>query len=112
MDLSAIRKRCDAASSAPWKWRDDGALMELASAEGYGLCGFDITGGAPPPPVTFDRDFIAHARTDIPALLEEVERLREFCRKAYSELSIEAARAGMGESKKPLIVLDIPGDGG
>lgn len=71
--LQAIRARADAATPGPW---------------GYGDFGF-VSNGNQIIVQTWDRmeenfdnsrnngEFIAHARTDIPALLDEVARLRE-----------------------------------
>ncbi len=68
-DLEAIRKRCEAAAMAvegPWSYTGDGDHIVRGSDDivcddfGDGDVG----------------TFIAHARTDVPALLDEVERLR------------------------------------
>lgn len=55
VDLAAIRERCDAAAPGPW---------ELVAAD------WTIT------PHRADYVFIAAARTDVPRLLAEVERLQ------------------------------------
>jgi predicted oxidoreductase len=71
-ELRAIQERCDKASPGPWKaWvegRDHvaGSSMIQTSAEDI-----EMTGAT-----TEDYDFIAHARSDVPALLAEVRRLR------------------------------------
>lgn len=95
--LREIRARADAATAGPWTFadwsQDDGPnkftlqaivpfddyfarmLWEKRSPQGQPRpiigcqeCGYDSSDA--------DRDFIAHARTDIPALLDEVARLR------------------------------------
>lgn len=72
LDLDAISARAAAATEGPW-------VIERAR----------IWSGEPHPPKTEllmfrggrewtpDAEFIAHARTDVPALVEEVKRLRE-----------------------------------
>lgn len=65
--IEAIRKRAEAASGGPWELEDDG--NGIWNREGYnylGGVGLDAE----------DAIFIVEARTDIPALLAEVERLR------------------------------------
>jgi len=66
LDLDAIKKREEAATEGPWpdnntdNWRWP---------------------GIPRSQLAKNRHFIAHARTDIPALVAEVERLRAEIRK-------------------------------
>lgn len=82
--LAEIRLRCDAATEGPWEvawktdfiWQLDGdgdrfePIAEAHYAEGNHHN---------------NATFIAHARADIPALLAEVERLREECHDAKAE---------------------------
>lgn len=78
MDLEAIRKRCEAATEGPWKWRAYAFGFRVWDANDNPVCDsfiFDDIGSG----IIKDKGiapFIAHARTDIPALLDEVERLR------------------------------------
>jgi len=59
IDVKAIRARCESATEAPW-WEIEGLIHEM-------FCDNDA-------------DFISHARQDILALLDEVERLeKEVC---------------------------------
>jgi hypothetical protein len=69
LDLNAIRKRAEVATEGPWQcanttdgpWiLDDGDMIIT------GTCERDADG-----------EFIAHARQDVPALIAEVERLKE-----------------------------------
>ena len=70
--LEAIRKRAEKATEGPWKWDGDftykkrGMLEPLIWESDYKGIGVEET----------DAEFIAHAREDIPALLDEVERLK------------------------------------
>ena len=72
-----MRRRCDAATPGPWEASIEG--RDHASAESFilrGRKGFReedlyLTGAT-----IADYDFIAHARQDIPLLLEEINRLR------------------------------------
>lgn len=71
-ELAAIRARCEAATPGPWKsyveGRDhtSGSSFIMTTGEDIELSGATIA----------DQDFIAHAREDVPRLLEEVQRLR------------------------------------
>ena len=69
MDLESIKKRLTAATPGPWAWASAPAE---GAAGGYVLTA--VTGDGPH--ASFDAEFIAHAPTDIRALLAEVKRLR------------------------------------
>lgn len=88
LDLDAIRARADAATEGPWiattphddesEWAsdfDDPMVITDDSTPGnfaaiaQDICQGETDGRA-------DAEFIAHARTDVPALLAEVEQLR------------------------------------
>lgn len=85
LDRQAARARCDAATPGPWKWEttnDYHALVQVGGLNILDVDGYEGEGGyegdVP------DEDFIAHARTDLPAALDEldakdaeIERLRE-----------------------------------
>jgi hypothetical protein len=84
-DLEAIKARCEATSVAPWVSFIEGRDCESGSSfimtgisEGEHIWGKNrgedlyLTGGT-----NADLDFIAHARQDIPRLLEEIERLKK-----------------------------------
>jgi hypothetical protein len=62
VDLDAIRARAQAATPAPWHPCDDGALL--------------VGDYRPHPWTSADVVFCALARADVPALCDEVERLR------------------------------------
>lgn len=87
IDLEAIRRRCEAATLPPWKFRKMGDMV-LVSEQGCrpivlasgrsGLLASDRSdnmGGIMrlAKPGDPDPDFIAHARTDLPAVLDLVE---------------------------------------
>ena len=73
MDTKAIRKRCDAATVGPWKMSaGNDAIVGCPDGRAF------IIGDAIYHPENKDNaEFIAHARTDTPALLDKVERLQE-----------------------------------
>ncbi|BDZ40803.1 hypothetical protein GCM10025865_01020 [Paraoerskovia sediminicola] len=93
LDLEAIRKITDAATPGPWSWRNTGAVY-LHCEHTRIVMAFSRMGMQGAQPAFRDsggllRDagreniydypdakFIAHARTDVPALIAEVERLR------------------------------------
>jgi hypothetical protein len=76
-DLASIRKRCAEATPGPWISYVEG--RDHTSGESVIVRG--ESGSEPDLYVigatTVDQDFIAHARDDIPLLLDEVERLRK-----------------------------------
>ena len=78
--LAEIEARCEAATPGPWEWDDEAECMRHGSKPVmmamwyYDKCGevvvsLDVYDA--------DAEFTAHARQDIPALLDEVKRLRE-----------------------------------
>ena len=72
LDLNAIRKRAEAASSGPWawEWADNGTEIEIVQPHLFLSPIVAETG------IQADAEFIANARTDVPALIAEIERLR------------------------------------
>jgi hypothetical protein len=75
--LNEIRGRADAASPGPWKafveGRDhqSGSSFIMVGSAGTRGSDMELTGATPS-----DYDFIAHARQDVPLLVDEVRRLR------------------------------------
>ena len=87
-ELGEILARVDAATAGPWEWHGDSmhavAVREFSEQVAH-LGVWQV--GEPGPrlidtdcgtygPCPADRAFIAHARADVPALVEEVKRLR------------------------------------
>lgn len=72
-ELAAIKARAEAATPGPW----DTVLSRHVVSHA------DAFRGAPDwplmPKTVADATFISHARTDVPALVAEVERLRAVC---------------------------------
>lgn len=80
-ELETIRRRCNAATTGPWKSLIEGrdhtsgsSFIMTGSGTGRGK-DIELSGAT-----DADRDFIAHAKQDIPRLLEEIERLRKLIR--------------------------------
>jgi len=80
-ELAAIRARCDAATPGPWrfgvgdrKYIGQSELLVVACDEARELdiALVDVEGGGYHHQ---DAEFIAHARTDVPALVARVEEL-------------------------------------
>ena len=77
-ELAAIKARCAAATPGPWQPYIEG--RDHVSGSSFIMTGegaargedIELTGAT-----EADYDFIAHARQDIPRLLEEVEGLRK-----------------------------------
>jgi hypothetical protein len=76
--LEEIRTRCDAATPGPWKSFVEGRdhtsgnsfiMTGTTNARGNDIELFGAT--------TADQDFIAHARQDIPRLLDEILHLKD-----------------------------------
>ncbi|HEX6748606.1 MAG TPA: hypothetical protein VF092_15015 [Longimicrobium sp.] len=76
-ELAEIESRCARASSGPWRPMIEG--RDHTSGSSFLMAGpadarnddIELSGATPA-----DYDFIAHARHDLPRLLEEVRRLR------------------------------------
>ena len=87
--LARIRAQADAATEGPWApWRDqDGAphmngLLMVGNAAAVIPEGESWVEGVDVNPIAHtytpeDREFIAHARTDVPALLDALEKVLE-----------------------------------
>lgn len=80
IDLEPIKARCEAATEGPWERHDCPPCFERGHED------VQIWAGQGNIPITqwldsechnvsADAEFIAHARTDVPALVAEVERL-------------------------------------
>lgn len=90
LDLEAIKARTDALMPGKrWHWKGYG-LVE--SSSGYQVCLYasEIAGR-----------FIAHARTDVPALVAEVERLRLLV--AEGTIAFQLTREYIGTELLPAI---------
>ena len=72
-EINDIKERCEKATPGPWKsyieGRDHTSGSSFIRTAGEDI---ELTGAT-----TNDQDFIAAARQDIPALIEEVYRLRQ-----------------------------------
>jgi hypothetical protein len=77
-ELAAIRERAEKATSGPWGWSDakvrDGKYVFVP--QGSYLADTLIMFGDTYENGEQDAEFIAHAREDIPRLLDEIERLQ------------------------------------
>jgi hypothetical protein len=71
LDIDESRRICDAATPGPWEWSGDDLMSSSTCIATTGCdCGLSVT------PVEDDKRFSAHARTALPAALDEIERLR------------------------------------
>jgi len=76
VDIDFIRARANAATKGPWFWQANNKgypQQILANDDGLTLVAEMYIG---PEHFPTEAEFIAHARTDIPVLCDEVERLR------------------------------------
>lgn len=94
LDLELIKDRLNAATPGMWEW-DTGAepwqryrLTSVCPPDEIITVGWDGEGNQSMTVSGVNVSFIAHARTDIALLVQEVERLRS----EVAELRIEASR--------------------
>jgi len=85
-DLKQIRERCEAATPEPWYVGEDyygGISVRTKPTPATNIIGenaiFENTGRGIGDVTEEDAEFIAHARQDIPSLLDEIERLKQSC---------------------------------
>ncbi|MCX8749538.1 hypothetical protein J3U75_09150 [Snodgrassella sp. B3088] len=77
-ELNQIKQRCDKATSGPWisyiEGRDhtSGSNFIMTGNENNRGEDIELIGGT-----IYDQDFIAHARQDIPNLINEIKRLKK-----------------------------------
>ena len=96
LDLDGIEARCDKATPAPWVNFDPNAVLGVDAPEG-GVVAWTYHRG--------NTNFIAHARTDIPALLDALARAE-----AHAERLAEGARAVLkcADDLKAWVALGLP----
>ena len=76
-ELKAIEERAAKAAEGPWTWsKANDGRANVWAPDGVGLVPED------------DADFIAHARTDVPALCAEIRRLKRVKQAAREYLSL------------------------
>lgn len=110
IDLEAIKARCEAATPGPWEWMSppwttdprvlvrrigdnvEASFQVIDADPSGGEYSLAIDPGGP------DAAFIAHARTDVPALVAEVEQLRKALDEARRDAKEDYARAEQAES--------------
>ncbi len=83
-ELAAIEARANAATPGPWTEHADGSLPPdprkiryVRAPNGAAIASFLRTQGLDPHEALMNGVFIAAARTDVPALVAEVRRLRD-----------------------------------
>lgn len=79
-ELAAIKARYDSATGGAWYFEEQYGPHFLASEHHGYLNGIgDLIGFGDGEQADADRDFVQHAKQDMAALLDEVERLRAAC---------------------------------
>lgn len=72
-EIEQIKERCEKATEGPWisfvEGRDHTSGCSFIRTSGDDI---ELNGAS-----TCDQDFIAHARQDVPALIDEIFRLRK-----------------------------------
>jgi len=101
-ELQEIQARAEAATAGPWGSRIDVGKQFYVFTPSYGVRDFSCLSGGFEHET--DADFIAHARTDIPALLAENARLRaEFAEKNQThQMSVNAGAAAIKQLQSEL----------
>ena len=104
--LAEIEARANAATQGPWEWHPymgSGATLAKPNHPFHELNILKTTDDWPP--VAADAEFIAAARTDVPALLAEVRRLQDAAQaiavKAWDEGYAEGGRGRMWDATNP-----------
>ena len=104
--LAEIEARANAATQGPWEWHPymgSGATLAKPNHPFHELNILKTTDDWPP--IAPDADFIAAARTDVPALLAEVRRLQDTAQaiavKAWDEGYAEGGRGRIWDSTNP-----------
>lgn len=75
-ELNIIEARANAATEGPWRYEDD-AVIEVRSGGDAWICQTFSKGEEDFINHKGNGEFIAHARTDIPALIAEIRRLKD-----------------------------------
>ena len=110
--MAEIRERCENAAHGPWRWDEYKckccAWVDAPHARDGGHCDNTETiyvVNGKPAMWPEDAKFTAHARTDIPDLLAEIDRLKRKCGEvqppqrpsaAPTPAAVEASRAAWG----------------
>ena len=106
LDLDAIRARCDAATRGPWTY-DEAGYVDVGLPRSRSIAiGIEIDATA-----KSDGDFIAHARTDIPALLAHIEELAERALTAEERLEQRTRERDEARAQLAAIGTGAPCDG-
>lgn len=98
LDLDAIRERLEAATPGPWT-AHDWPEQDLYGDKVRDRTGLLVAQTWPGPPSYSEQanaEFIAHSRTDVAALLDEVDRLRTLSERLASRLDYHAWGSGAG----------------
>jgi hypothetical protein len=88
-DLAAIKARCEAATPGPWEVNGSPHDRRIAEVGRHVITKPGRDGRSARNETV--ADFIAHAREDVPALLEAVERLLSMLTDAQTEAEMQAA---------------------
>lgn len=93
-EIEAIRQRAEAATPGPWReiaesgeWWIEGAAVDGQMGMGEIICDTDVTEQE-------DLEFIVHARSDIPTLLEAYDRLKAESDRLTAELQSRSRMLG------------------
>lgn len=91
LDLTPIKARLAAVSPIPWRYHDNGIDGVILDGSGFIVTGGEsgegrLEGDDP------NTIFIAHAPTDMTALVAEVEGLRKTARNLKNELCLKCGR--------------------
>ncbi|KKL67387.1 hypothetical protein LCGC14_2135500 [marine sediment metagenome] len=112
-DLREMRERCDAATKGKWRWQKFGDYYYLTGQYGCRpIIIAELDGGLsnrnsemdlliPLTPDHPDSKFLEYSRTDIPRLLDEVDRLREGLREQETH-ELDCTKIQVGPSYRSM----------
>jgi hypothetical protein len=100
-----IRERAEAATEGPWEWWDSCSWRRLGVKDDYGnhVLQPHVASDGHPDVICekSNRDFIAHSRTDIPYLLDEIAKRDALLERALRRLEL------MSDATSDAICTDI-----
>ena len=96
--LAEMRERCKAATEGPWRRTADRRGVDTATLERIGICD-DVGDYFAAKDFPANMDLIAHARTDLPALLGALEEIWAACDATVSQGLDEKYMEEVGEIK-------------
>ncbi len=77
--LGEIKERIDKATDGPWEWRGEMGLYQVGADLGYAVLCAGMDGELGGDPLSHNEKLISHAGSDIPWMIDLIERLKIQC---------------------------------